>query len=1412
MNAIEQQYFDDLRKHHLGLAASLNDPSMRGVREVISNLYRDDAHFVYELLQNADDQGATYAKFILKEDELIFLHNAPKHFTISDRKTHEKDKEAGVLGDVNSIISIASSSKSNRQDEVPIGKFGLGFKSVFLFTDKPEIYDENIRFSISDYVVPNLIEADHPLRKSGETLFRFRFKPGDEKEAYRKINEKLHGLVNPLLFLNTLRKIEWETTEDSGYYRLEEQGLFGWGHRLMYEVVSDDTEETLELWKFERPIDETRRLSVSAVYCVKDGELMMDRHPLYCYLPTANNSDLPVILHAPFKLTGNRESIMADDEHNKDMIRRLSRLLVDSLKEICYLGEQSQTPWIKDNILDFLPKQNEQRHEITAVPLDISSLTTGVLDAIRENAMLWCQQLSKYLPLKQAFVPDNTYLSDIYDSHMLGSLFKGEFGWVLPSLTYGIRRDSGIIQMIGIERLNPEKILRRLTPAILEQQSTDWLKEWYKSLLKVSNLWKDVPDAFLRYQKIIKTSEDGHFEAPYIRGEKTSNVHLPKLPGGGGTIDNLLMVDAELIEDEDVRNFFVRLGLREVDSFTMAEKVYLPKVKDRELPFEERLKTFVWLVGLCQNHLSSSQQDYLRERCLLPGYSAEGWDFYSPDTVKIHNSDNDFFFQGNKDVVFFEKDKLPDLESADIEMIDRFIKGYPKVHIPTVRESKKSIDYANERRIPRHAQRPAIYRRGDITYEWISEPEILQWSHFLHKVAPTAPKRASELIERLLLEKYGTAVYNSKYYNTTTPYPIDPLYKSDIRNATWVELATPGLRKWLGLPIKELQDEEMESIKTVLSTSGIVSKEAVDSLIEYIKQRDILKDFQLQQSIEEQKAVVSASQKGSLQWLREILELRMKYVEAGEKDDVEFLIKRLQDALSSLDIESSTDLREALPDGINIIFGPPGTGKTTEITRLISNMLQDNPENLILVLTPTNAAAKVVAERLNKIGVEAYRGVNPANLELCAELDEIGIPRFVAEQEDVPSVLVTTVHYYTQTYVSREGCYLHDLDWDAVFIDEMSMVTLDYVLFALFKGKQLNPACQYYLVGDPLQLPPITNLDPFILEEAELDEFNFYSFIGLWSFTETVSGWSKHLRDKIKIRLLTTQYRSERPLCEIMSKFAYDGKVISDFKGETLNLPDSVPSVFKKPLSIVRFPVTAGGTTPEDAAITDLDKLKGSNFNFYSALLLKETLQALFSRLKEADYTRPLSIGIITPYTAQKKVIEKLLNTNSISRGKDVDLYVNTVHQFQGDEFDIVILILNPPNLKMTPKEKILINKKYLINVATSRAKNNLIIMYPDQTCNESNFLYVNEKGSRDSIESLARRVLQCSVRQLTTHAKELEEELFGDSERLSKISEVILHEEVNLHDSRSQKKYRFVKGGSTIDILYSSDTEHHEI
>ena len=152
--------------------------------------------------------------------------------------------------------------------------------------------------------------------------------------------------------------------------------------------------------------------------------------------------------------------------------------------------------------------------------------------------------------------------------------------------------------------------------------------------------------------------------------------------------------------------------------------------------------------------------------------------------------------------------------------------------------------------------------------------------------------------------------------------------------------------------------------------------------------------------------------------------------------------------------------------------------------------------------------------------------------------------------------------------------------------------------------------------------------------------------------------------------------------------------------------------------------------TPREPDIIDLDKLKGSNFNIYSALLVVESLQHLFNlyqgKSAEDCGLKELKVGIITPYVGQKQLIAKLADQLKLARPTWISVDVNTVHQFQGDEFDIVVLVLNPPNKSMKPADKILINKFYLMNVATSRAKDCLVVLYPDKTCKEENFLFVN--------------------------------------------------------------------------------------
>lgn len=203
---MNKEFLNALIKDREESANMLEKPSMKGIKSSVVDKYTEQAHFIYELLQNADDTKALHARFKLYHDKLVFAHNGERHFSVSSPDSEEQDKESGTLGDVNAILSIGNSSKTS---ENTIGKFGVGFKAVFQYTATPYVYDPEIRFRIERFIVPALLESDYPDRKAEETLFVFPFdhNVNTPEKAFEAISDKLSSLVNPLLFLSHLNKL-----------------------------------------------------------------------------------------------------------------------------------------------------------------------------------------------------------------------------------------------------------------------------------------------------------------------------------------------------------------------------------------------------------------------------------------------------------------------------------------------------------------------------------------------------------------------------------------------------------------------------------------------------------------------------------------------------------------------------------------------------------------------------------------------------------------------------------------------------------------------------------------------------------------------------------------------------------------------------------------------------------------------------------------------------------------------------------------------------------------------------------------------------------------------------------------------------------------------------------------------------
>ena len=168
---------EELRRDRLALVEAIRKNDVEeGLGRFLTDLYPDNAHFIYELLQNAEDAQATEVRFVLQEDKVEFEHNGDHLFSIED---------------VEAITGFGNSTK--KDDQTNIGKFGVGFKAVFAYTDTPEIRSGEFHFRIRDRFVPDTDELPPCVLDERETRFSFPFDNPQKppKTAYAEIEKNL---------------------------------------------------------------------------------------------------------------------------------------------------------------------------------------------------------------------------------------------------------------------------------------------------------------------------------------------------------------------------------------------------------------------------------------------------------------------------------------------------------------------------------------------------------------------------------------------------------------------------------------------------------------------------------------------------------------------------------------------------------------------------------------------------------------------------------------------------------------------------------------------------------------------------------------------------------------------------------------------------------------------------------------------------------------------------------------------------------------------------------------------------------------------------------------------------------------------------------------------------------------------
>ena len=553
---INKKHFKQLtidRKDSLRL---LNKTSMRGIRDSIIEKYSEQAHFVYELLQNADDVNATYVRFKVREEGLYFIHNGRVPFTVTP-------PNQTPVGHINAITSIGHSSK--KEATYKIGKFGIGFKSVFQYTSTPHIYDPHISFRIRDLIVPELLEEqEHPMKTADETLFFFPFNHPDKSAeiARQEINTRLQALQFPLLFLNHLQKIEWETTEATGSYKKEIQAVQEEEGILVQELLclkkigkKTTTHHLLQFIKKETKL----HLSYSLVFLQNESKHIIgaDTFSAHCFFPTRVPTNLQFLIHAPFLLTDSREGIKLEDKWNKSLIQKLAILLPESIFAIKKMG-LLRTSFFRILPFDDAVFKGASGHFFLPFYQELYTFLSTPEQAVFPVAE------DNFSTLTNAFLAESQSLRNLLDTKQLRLLTNQEqANWIFPALSSQTALGQFIRQLIhqnmGSRSLSPilnwETALRLMESDFLEKQTDDWLIYFYTELLQNHRALWSGHKALAKEKPIIRL-ENGRMVLPFDKVTGTPNAYIPTQ-----LATEYPTVKRALVEEELAKSFLESLGL-----------------------------------------------------------------------------------------------------------------------------------------------------------------------------------------------------------------------------------------------------------------------------------------------------------------------------------------------------------------------------------------------------------------------------------------------------------------------------------------------------------------------------------------------------------------------------------------------------------------------------------------------------------------------------------------------------------------------------------------------------------------------------------------------------------------------------------------------------------------------------------
>ncbi|MAT27030.1 MAG: hypothetical protein CMN31_19880 [Sandaracinus sp.] len=322
-------HFEVIRSSAAALWAQLdaNEELAAPWRQMFRQVTQTPAHVVSELLQNADDAGATWARVFIEKGVFVLEHD-------------------GADFDESDLRSLCRFGFSNKRSLLTIGFRGIGFKSTFSLG--PTVFlttrTLSLRFREEHFTLP---EWNDEISPSPHVTVRVPIADAMREASLRLNFEQWQSAPASLLFFSSLRRVEIEKAVleavslgegPAGTQRYELHG----GGRVVDVLLARSEEESFPADALKEVRNE-RDADIVLPPCRVDVVLgLPGSQRAFAVLPTEVALDTPFSVNGPFVQTPDRERIRdpASSATNRWLLRRAGRLAAETM--LAWLSDEAR--------------------------------------------------------------------------------------------------------------------------------------------------------------------------------------------------------------------------------------------------------------------------------------------------------------------------------------------------------------------------------------------------------------------------------------------------------------------------------------------------------------------------------------------------------------------------------------------------------------------------------------------------------------------------------------------------------------------------------------------------------------------------------------------------------------------------------------------------------------------------------------------------------------------------------------------------------------------------------------------------------------------------------------------------------------------------------------------------------------